>query len=88
MEKPPKYEKCSFHNYSNENINAFRNYLQDSDFDPILECNDVNVAVSILDSTLNDKHDHFFPLKTVKKHPKFIFKPSKESLNAIKTKNN
>ena len=35
---------------------------------------------------LNDNHDQFFPLKTVKKHPKFIFKPSQESLNAIKAK--
>ena len=41
----------------------------------------------MLDKKLNDNHDLFFPLKTVKKHPKFIYKPSKESLNAIKTKN-
>ena len=86
VEKPPKFEKISFHNYSNYNVNAFKEYLQSTNFDPILECNDVNIAVSILNVKLNDNHDRFFPLKTVKKHPKFIYKPSLESLNAIKAK--
>ena len=40
----------------------------------------------MLDKKLNDNHDLFFPLKTVKKHPKFIYKPSQESLSAIKAK--
>ena len=62
-----------------------RNILN-TNFDSILECNDVNIAVSILDKKLNDNHDQFFPLKSVKKHPKSIYKPSQESLNAIKAK--
>ena len=70
VEKPPKYEKISFHNYSNDNVNAFNDYLHSTNFDPILESNDVNIATSILNVMLNDNHDHFFPLKTVKKHPK------------------
>ena len=86
VEKAPKYEKISFHNYSNDNINAFKNYLQHSDFSPILECNDVNMAILKLNAILNYNHDHFFPLKTVKKHQKFIYKPSQDSLKAIKVK--
>ena len=84
--KPPTYEKISFHNYCNDNIKAFKDHLHNTNLDPIFKCNDVNIAVSILDAKLNDNHDHFFPLKTVKKHPKFIYKPSNESHNAIKTK--
>ena len=63
VEKPPKYEKISFHNYCNDNISAFKNYLHNTNFDPIVKCNDVNIAVSILDEKLNEHHDHFFPLK-------------------------
>ena len=43
-------------------------------------------AAAILDDRINGQHDHFFPLKTVKKHPKFIYKPSQDSLDAIKQK--
>ena len=50
VEKPPKYEKFSFHNYSNDNINAFRKHLQNLNFNPILECSDVNIAVSNLNA--------------------------------------
>ena len=47
----------------------------------------VDDALSILETHLNKHHDHFFPLKTIKKHKKFIYKPSQESLSAIKMKN-
>ena len=38
-------------------------HLNNTNFGPILECNDVNIAVSMLDKKLNDNHDQFFPLK-------------------------
>ena len=48
----------------------------------------VNNALSILETHLNKYNDHFFPVKTIKKHVKFIYKPSQESLSAIKMKKN
>ena len=86
VEKPAKFEKMSIHDYSNNNISAFQSYLANINFSPLFECNEVDKALSILDKHLNNHHDHFFPLKIIKKHEKFIYKPSKESLSAIHTK--
>ena len=36
--------------------------------------------------TFNKYHAHFFPIKTIKKHVKFIYKLSQEGLSAIKIK--
>ena len=82
VEKPQKYAKFSFHNYSNNNIKAFQTYLANSDLTCILSNNDVNEAAAILDEKINGHHDKFFPMKTVKQHPKFIYKPSSDSLKS------
>ena len=86
VERPAKFEKISIHDYSNNNIKAFQTYLANSDLTPLFESNEVNQALSILDDHLNKYHDHFFPIKIIKRHQKFIYKPSQESLAAIKTK--
>ena len=86
VEKPQKYAKLSFHNYSNNNIKAFQTYLANTDLACILNNGNIDEAAKILDEKINGQHDHFFPLKTAKQHPKFIYKPSLDSLNAIKLK--
>ena len=86
VERPKKYAKLTFHNYSNNNIKAFQTYLANSDLTCILNSDDIDEAAIILDDKINGHHDHFFPLKTVKHHPKFIYKPSSDSLNAINLK--
>ena len=86
VEMPPKFEKISINDYSSNNIKAFQTYLANVDFTSLFRSNQVGNALSVLDIHLNKYHDHFFPLKTIKKHPKFIYKPSQESLTAIKTK--
>ena len=88
VEMPPKYEKISIHNYSINNVKAFQSYLANTDFTPLFRSDNVDDALNILDTNLNKYHDHFFPLKVIKRHPKFIYKPSQESLNAIKLKIN
>ena len=87
VELPLKFEKVSIHDYSYNNVKAFQAYLASVDFTPLFNTNKVDDALSILDSHLNKHHNHFFPLKTIKKHKKFIFKPSQESLTAIRLKN-
>ena len=86
VELPPKYEKMSIRDYSCNNVKAFQTYLANTDFTPLFKSNQANDALYILDTNLNKHHDHFFPLKIIKKHQKFIYKPSSESLSAIKTK--
>ena len=86
VEKPPKFEKISIHDYSSNNIKAFKTYLDNINFMPLFMSDQVDNALSILETHLNIYHDHFFPIKTIKKHVKFIYKPSQESLSAIKMK--
>ena len=84
--KPPKFEKVTIKDYCTANIDAFHQYLVHTDFTPLLLSNDVDAVAAGLDYHLNEHYDEFFPLKTIKKHPNFIFKPSVESLQAIKKK--
>ena len=42
---------------------------------PLFMSDQVDNALSILETHLNKYHDHFFPIKTIKKHVKFIYKP-------------
>ena len=83
---PLKFEKVSLHDYSSNNVKAFQTYLANINFTPLFMSNQVDNALSILETHLNKYHDHFFPLKTIKKHEKFIYKPTQESLSAIKMK--
>ena len=53
---------------------------------PLLMSDQVDNALSILETHLNKYHGHFFPIKTIKKHVKCIYKPFQESLSAIKMK--
>ena len=86
VEMPPKFEKVTIHDYSHNNIKAFQVYLANTDFTSLFKSKQVDNALSIFETHLNRYHDHFFPLKVVKKHQKFIYKPSPESLSAIKLK--
>ena len=86
VEKPQKFAKVSFHNYSNNNIKIFQSYLANADLSCILNNNNVEEAAKMLDEKINGQHDHFFPLITIKQHPKFIYKPSLDSLKAISLK--
>ena len=42
------------------------------DFMPLYMSDQVDNALSILETHLNKYHDHFFPVKTIEKHLKFI----------------
>ena len=85
---PLKFEKVSIHDYCSNNVKAFQTHLANIDFTPLFISDQVDDALSILETHLNNHHDHFFPLKTIKKHKKFIYKPCQESLSAIKMKIN
>ena len=87
VEMPLKFEKVSIHKYCSNNVKAFQTHLANIDFTPLFMSDQVDDALAILETHLNNHHDHFFPLKTIKKHKKFIYKPSQESLSAIKMKN-
>ena len=86
VQKAPKYEKVIIRNHSLNNIRLFRQYIssQTSVLENICNEAEVEIAANKLNSLLNDNYDYFFPLKTISVHEKFIHKPSKELLQAIK----
>ena len=89
VKKAPKYEKIVIRNHCKANISAFKQYLNSdcSGIKEILSMTDVEEAANSLNEALNKNYDHFFPLKTISVHEKFIHKPSKDLLNAIRIKN-
>ena len=86
VKRAAKFEKKVIRDFSSSNMKAFRNYLKITDYSGILACNDVEAAANGLDYHLNAKFEEFFPLRTIKVHPNFIYKPSEKSLEAIKLK--
>ena len=51
-----------------------------------MKCTDVNLAAAGLDHHICTYYEQFCPIKTIKIHTNFLFKPSKELLAAIKLK--
>ena len=86
VQLPAKYEKVIIRNYCSENIKSYYSYLKSTEYSSLLACSDVCSVTNGLNDHLNDNFGHFFPLKSIKKHPSFIFKPSKISLAAINKK--
>ena len=78
VERPAKFEKISIHDYSYNNIKAFQTYLANSDLSPLFESNEVNQALSILDTHLNKYHDHFSRLKLLKGTKNLSINPLKK----------
>ena len=67
------------------NINNLKQFLKEnSDYQPILDSNNVNEAVEGLNSHIQCYYDQFCPIKQIKCHSDYIHKPSEELLKNIK----
>ena len=85
--KADKFKKILIRDHSVKNIRAFSNFLENQcDFSPIIECTDINSATEGLNHHVTKYYDIFCPIKTIKCHTNYLFKPSKELLKAIKRK--
>ena len=83
--KAPHFEKVEIRNHCKRNVEHFIDYLQNSsDYSMLLECNDIEAVTSSLNNHIGSAYSEFFPLKTIKRHEKYIDKPSAELLEAIK----
>ena len=83
--KAPKFEKVEIRDYCKPNINRFVQFLSEgSDYQPLLDCNCVESATLGLSEHITSAYENCFPIKVIKRHEKFIHKPSTELLNAIK----
>ena len=84
--KAPQYEKIKIRNHSTANLDSFAYFLNDCDYSPLLECPDVESVALGLQEHLNKYYDEYCPVKSIRKHQNYIFKPSKDTLKAIRLK--
>ena len=84
--KAPQYEKIKIRNHSTANLDSFAYFLNDCDYSPLLECPDVESVALGLQEHLNKYYDEYCPVKSIRKHQNYIFKPSKATLKAIRLK--
>ena len=84
--KAPKFRDIDIRNYSKENIENLQRHLDNINFSPLIQNNDIEYVTSSLNEYIGQLHDHFFPYKSIRIHPKFIFKPSKQLLKEIRKK--
>ena len=85
--KPAKFEKITIRDHSKFNIDSFAEFLKNGsehEFKYILNCSDAELAAVCLNEHLNFSYEVYCPLKSIKVHEKFIFKPSKELLYEMK----
>ena len=87
VRKADKFKKILIRDHSIKNVRAFNNFLENQcDFSPINECTDVNSAIEGLNDHITKYYNIYCPIKTIKVHTNYLFKPSKELLAAIKQK--
>jgi len=87
VEAAPKFIKVTIRDHCKNNIETFVEILGDgSDYSPILRCNDTESAAVALNEHMNKVYEECFPFKTIRKNDKYLYKPSKELLKAIKLK--
>ena len=84
--KPNKFRKILIRDHSIQNLEKFANFLDSSNFDHILKCDDINMATENLTQYIENYYDIFCPIKSIKCHNNYLYKPSKQLLDAIKKK--
>ena len=83
--KAVKFEKVEIRDHCKQNIKSFVQFLSEgSDYQPLLDCNCVESATLGLSEHITSAYENCFPIKVIKRHEKFIHKPSAELLNAIR----
>ena len=83
--KALKFEKVEIRDHCKQNIKSFVQFLSEgSDYQLLLDCNCVESATLGLSEHITSAYENCFPIKVIKRHEKFIHKPSAELLDAIR----
>ena len=87
VKKAPKFKKIVIRDHSIKNIEKYVEFLNlGSDYSQIMDCNNVDLAAVGLNDHLSNYYEHFFPIKTIRIHEKYVYKPSKQLLEEIRLK--
>ena len=85
--KADKFKKVSIRDHSKKNVEELRYYLGEiSDYTPILNCEDIDNATEGLNYHINKAYEKFCPIKIIKCHGHYLFKPSDELLKNVSRK--
>src|SRR5690606_18896952 len=78
--------KVHYRDFSDNNIQRFRQLMHNMNFDCIMQCNDANVAYNIFENMYKLCYDNAFPLKVL--NSKKVRKPyiTEDLLQRIKTR--
>ena len=83
--KAPKFEKVEIRDHCKHNVKSFVQFLSEgSNYQPLLTCQCAESAILGLSEHIDSAYRNHFPLKTIKRHEKFINKPSSALLDAIR----
>ena len=87
IDKASKFKKMLIRDHCKTNIKNLKQFLKEnSDYQPILDSNNVNEAAEGLNSHIQLYYDQFCPIKQIKCHSDYIHKPSEELLKNINLK--
>ena len=82
--KASKFKKILIRDHSKNNVASLTNFLsQNSDYQPIIECDNVNEAADGLNAHVQHYYNIFCPIKQIKCHSDYIQRPSTELLAGI-----
>ena len=85
--KADKFKKITIRDHSDKNMEDLRTHLSiGSNYDGIINSSDINGATEGLMHHINKAYDKYCPPKTIKIHSHYLYKPSKELLDAIRNK--
>ncbi len=83
--KASKFKKILIRDHCERNMCALKDFLtQYSDYQPILNSTNVNEAAEGLNAHIHYYYNQFCPIKQIKCHSDYIYKPTKELLTNIK----
>ena len=86
VKKADKFKKIDIRDHSSQNIDEYCDALGGCSFLQIMQCNDVEDGSNKLNDILNNHYEISFPIKSIRTHPNYLYKPSKEFLKAIRLK--
>lgn len=85
VKKASKFKKVLIRDHCKANVSALKHFLlENSDYQPILNSNNINEAADGLNSHIQYYYDQFCPIKQIKCHSDYIHNPSEDLLKNIK----
>ena len=84
--KADKFKKVSIRDHSQKNIASLNYHLAESDYSPIMNCDNIDAATEAFNTYISQAYEKYCPVKILKCHSHYLFKPSDELLKNITVK--